>query len=503
MHLKFENLIKNKSLLDNITKMGFEDATQVQEESYPHLVAGSDVAGLAQTGTGKTAAFLIPFLERYLATQSEAEVEGVKPYDTWNDQNFVLVLTPTRELAEQIFERFNSLSEGLGLKSLSIIGGRDYESQTGVLSKGVQLVIATPGRLIDLQKQKALDLNACKTIIFDEADRMFDMGFRDDMCYILDRVPKSRQLMFFSATMNFEVLEVAYEYGSDPVEINIGKDSITAENIDHTMFHVGKDEKPKYLLSLIAKEKPKQIIVFSNFKRNIPKIEKFLNMNGIKAMGISSSLSQNQRSRVMDDFREGRIRALIATDVAARGLDVKGIDLVVNYEIPSEAEAYVHRIGRTGRAGESGKAYSLCTELDIASLSRVEDYLGEKVKNAWIEDSEFVKDFKAFPYRYDPKREFETVKNLKNERFDKKNKPTKKPYTKKHEPRDEKPKDFKARDSKPKDTKKTPQRKKKAHTAQPPKKVRVSKARKTSSRFKDFKPAKTKKSILARLFGWD
>lgn len=398
--MKFSELGLHPTVMAGVESSGFDECTPIQAAAIPHILAGRDLAGLAQTGTGKTAAFVLPIVHRIVSG-------GFKD---WRKPNFILVLVPTRELAEQVYENVNKFGSSSGIKATAIYGGTGYEGQKAALKSGVDFVVATPGRLIDLYKEHLVDLAQVRAIIFDEADRMFDMGFKDDMKYVLQRVPQDRQFLVFSATLNFDVLNTAYEFGANPVEVNVSRDQAKAENVVDEIFHVGQFDKPKFLLSLLLKYKPKQVIVFSNFKHNVERIAKFLSMNGVPALGISSLISQSQRTRVMELFRaeNNNQNILVATDVAARGLDIKGVDLVVNFELPDDAENYVHRIGRTGRAGAEGKAYSLVSDRDVEALQRIENYLGHKVTIGWIEDSELVKEFKAMPRdddRYDRKPE--------------------------------------------------------------------------------------------------
>ena len=253
-----------------------------------------------------------------------------------------------------------------------------------------------------MYKEHLVDLKQVRAIVFDEADRMFDMGFKDDMKYILQRVPRDRQFLVFSATLNFDVLNTAYQFGSEPVEINISRDQAKAENVKDQIFHVGNSEKPQHLLSLLKAHNPKQAIIFTNFKLNVEKITKFLVDNDIPAMAISSLLTQAQRNRVIEQFKaENHLNILVATDVAARGLDIKGVDLVINYELPMDSESYVHRIGRTGRAGTTGQAFSMVGEKDIESLSRIEDYLKHKVEVGYLENDQLIQEFKPFPDRFE------------------------------------------------------------------------------------------------------
>lgn len=402
--MKFSDLDLHPVLNASIQKLGFDEPTPIQEATIPPLLEGRDVAGLAQTGTGKTAAFLLPLMERIIRARENPEQlseedkakREARAFPEWRSNQFILVLVPTRELAEQVYENALKFIGESGLRAVSIYGGVAYDKQKEGLRQGVEFVIATPGRLIDLFKEHLLDLKQVRGIVFDEADRMFDMGFKDDMKFILQRVPKERQFLVFSATLNLDVLNTAYQFGANPVEVNVSRDQAKAENVDDKIFHVGQEEKGPHLLSLLRLHKPRQAIVFSNFKMNVPRIAQFLNDNGIPAVGISSLLTQSQRNRVMEQFKgESEHNVLIATDVAARGLDIKGVDMVVNFELPDDPENYVHRIGRTGRAGAKGLAFSLVSDRDIDALSRIEQYLKHKVDSGFLEEGELVKEYKA------------------------------------------------------------------------------------------------------------
>lgn len=399
--MKFSELQLHPILQANLDKINFSDCTPIQEQAIPLLRTGKDMSGLAQTGTGKTGAFLIPLIDRLLKAEkpdpSIADTPTV-PFNEWKKRQYILVLVPTRELCDQVWENAKKFLEGTGMSCTAIYGGTTYDKQIAALKAGVEFVIATPGRFIDLYKEHVADLGLVRAIVFDEADRMFDMGFKDDMKFILKRVPRDRQFLVFSATLNFEVLNVAYEYGADPVEINISRDQAKADNVKDYILHIGQEDKPKYLLSLIKKHNPKQAIIFSNFKHNVERIANFLTANGIPGMGISSLLTQGQRNRVMAQFKaENEKNILVATDLAARGLDILGVDLVLNFDLPEDAENYVHRIGRTGRAGQTGQAFSLVSDRDVESLQRIEEYLKHKVEAIWMEDAELATDFKPFP----------------------------------------------------------------------------------------------------------
>ncbi len=396
--MKYSDLNLDPRLFAAIEKLNYTEATAIQVQTIPLVLEGKDVAGLAQTGTGKTAAFLIPLIERILKTQTEPE--NPRAMKDWNVRSFVLILVPTRELADQINENVIKLADACGIKTYALYGGTGYDKQKEALRSGLQFIVSTPGRLIDLYKENFVDLKQVRAIVFDEADRMFDMGFKDDMKYILTRVPNDRQFLVFSATLNFDVLNTAYQFGSEPVEINISRDQAKAENVKDYILHLGDNEKTTYLLSLLKKENPKQVIIFTNFKHNVDRLAMFLLDNKIPAMGISSLMSQSQRTQVMEKFKaENDQNVLVATDVAARGLDITGVDVVINYEMPQDAESYVHRIGRTGRAGREGKAFSLISDRDIESLARVEDFTKKKIDAIYLEDLDLVKDFKPLKYQ--------------------------------------------------------------------------------------------------------
>ncbi len=403
--MKFTEFALHPSVQAGIDELGFVDCTPIQETSIPHILEGRDVAGLAQTGTGKTAAFLLPLMDRIVRSREPvnpdqpAEEKPNRPlFKNWRKSNFILVLVPTRELAEQVCENAAKLGKRSQLRAASIYGGTGYEAQKAALKSGVEFIVATPGRLIDLYKEHLVDLNQVRAVVFDEADRMFDMGFKDDMKYILRRIPQERQFLVYSATLNFDVLNTAYEFGANPVEVNVSRDQAKAENVVDEIFHVGQNEKPQILLSLIQKHQPRQVIVFSNFKHNIERVAKFLSANGVPALGISSLISQAQRTRIMEMFKDtsNDRNVLVATDLAARGLDIRGVDLVINYELPDDPENYVHRIGRTGRAGAEGRAFSLVSDRDVEALQRIESYLGHKVTIGWVDEADVVKEFKPY-----------------------------------------------------------------------------------------------------------
>ena len=397
--MKFEDFKFEKVISDSINEKGFTDCTPIQSASIPSILNGADLSGLAQTGTGKTAAYLLPLIDRILKSEVTEKPEAftdkewaLRRFENWGPTSFILVLVPTRELADQVQKSCEEVIATTDLKSVKVYGGEAYDKQINAIKDGVQFIFATPGRLIDLfKKEKIIDFKQVKAIVFDEADRMFDMGFKDDMKYILNRIPKDRQFLIFSATLNFEVLNVAYSHGASPVEVDVSRDSLTTDNVTDGIYHIGRDEKPQYLASLLKKENPRQAVVFSNFKIQVERLTQFLQSNGVQAMGISSLLTQAQRQRVIDKLKSKEENyILVATDVAARGLDIKEVDMVINFELPDDAENYVHRIGRTGRAGAKGVAYSLVCESDVESLKRIESYLDKKLPIEWMEESDLT-----------------------------------------------------------------------------------------------------------------
>jgi ATP-dependent RNA helicase RhlB len=316
-------------------------------------------------------------------------------------------MVPTRELAVQVEEEARILGSCMKLKSASFYGGVGYGGQQDLLKKGVDIIIGTPGRVIDLQESGTMDLSQVAFLVIDEADRMFDMGFYPDLRTLIKVLPKSedRQTMLFSATLNISVKNLAWEYTIDPKEITIEAENVTVDEIDQLLFHVSSDHKMKLLLSILAKEKPESLIVFCNTKRMSEVVAKRLKINGYEADFIIGDLPQSKRLQVIDSFKSGSLRMLVATDVAARGIDVDSLAMVINYDLPNEAENYVHRIGRTARAGKTGKAYSFCSEQDVYNLPAIERYVENKVPSCVPGEDDYAEDKSANVYirtdRYD------------------------------------------------------------------------------------------------------
>lgn len=390
--MSFRNFPLNETLIQNLEGMGYTAPTDIQSQIMPLVLEGKDVSGLSRTGTGKTAAFLIPTIHRL---------------STLPPDRIALCLAPTRELAQQIEQEAKRIAKDMNIETVSVVGGMSSEDQIQALKKGARLITGTPGRVIDLFKEKALLLSNVEILVFDEADRMFDMGFINDMHFILGKVNPTRQILLFSATMNFSVLNMSYEYNANPTEVNVSKDVLTATNIQQVLFHVGDKEKASALLAVAKKYAGESgtIIVFVNYKERVPWVAALLSKNGIPAQGLSSLLRQERRNRIITGFKKGEFRALVATDVASRGLDVDNISLVVNYHLPEEAATYVHRIGRTARAGKHGIAVAICSSEDAYNQMRVEEFLGNKIPVEWLTEEEVPKDFKI-PGRND-EREFD------------------------------------------------------------------------------------------------
>lgn len=413
--MKFTEFDLAPALLEELSKNKFTDSTTIQADSFKDIVSGGDVAGLAQTGSGKTLAYAIPVVDRIIRTINADEAYKDRMYDSWNKQAFVLILVPTRELAEQVRENVEMIASDL--KTATVYGGVPHKKQIEDIKAGADFVIATPGRLIDLFKDHVIDLGQVRTVVFDEADRLFDMGFSDDICYVLDRIPRERQFLAFSATLNLQVLQTCYEYGSDPKEIGEKGDSLKAPDVNDEIFHISRSEKPKYLYSILKKHNPKQVIVFSNLKKNVERISNFLNLNDFPSEAISSLISQDRRNKIIEKFKNsGELKVLVGTDLAARGLDIRNVDLVINYDLPSDAATYVHRIGRTGRAGDKGKAFGLVCEFDVEPLDRIQELLGEKIEIGWMDDEDLINPPKRFPSESPRNKSYNNYKDRKDKR---------------------------------------------------------------------------------------
>ena len=385
--MNFSNCNLDINLLRGLEEACYIECTPVQEQVIAAGADGSDLYVQSQTGTGKTAAYLVTLMQRMLSAAPES-------------RHPALILVPTRELAVQVEEEACRLGKYTGLRIASFYGGVGYRQQEEVLKKGVDLIIGTPGRVIDLEKSKTMQLGNIGFLVVDEADRMFDMGFYPDLRSLLAVLPKAeaRQTMLFSATLNTWVKNLAWEYTVDAKEITIDADSVTVEEINQKLFHVAADQKISLLLGILHNEKPENAIIFCNTKKTAEIIAKRLRINGYAAEFLIGDLPQPKRLQIIDSFKAGKLACLVATDVAARGIDINDLAMVINYDLPNEAENYVHRIGRTARAGKTGTAYSLCSEQDVYALPDIEKYIEAKIPVIIPGDEDFQKDCSAGRY---------------------------------------------------------------------------------------------------------
>ena len=380
--IKFREFKLDNRLLRILDEIGFRECTPVQAECLPLILEGHDIAGQAQTGTGKTAAFLLSTIH-FLITKKTANNRNLR----------AVIIAPTRELAIQIHKDAEILNRYCGLKIGLVYGGVDYEKQQERLINGVDILIGTPGRLIDYFKQGVFNFKFVEVVVLDEADRMFDLGFISDIRYILRRMPKpeKRLNMLFSATLSYRVMELAYEHMNDPVLVKINPEKITADNVNQTLYHVANNEKIPLLIGLLKCTKTTRTIVFVNTKKVAEKVWSYLEGNEIHAAVLSGDVPQKKRQRLFSEFSTGDLKVLVATDLAARGLHIPDVSHVFNYDLPQNAEDYVHRIGRTARAGASGDAVSFACEDYVYSLMDIESFIGYQIPIAAITEGSLRK----------------------------------------------------------------------------------------------------------------
>jgi ATP-dependent RNA helicase RhlE len=367
--MTFNELNLISPILKALETEGYKNPTPIQEQSIPILLQGKDLLGCAQTGTGKTAAFAIPILQLLDAAHAERNHKAIK----------VLVLTPTRELAIQIADSFAAYGRNLSLKHTVIFGGVPQGAQVQTLQRGVDILVATPGRLLDLIGQRYISLKDIGIFVLDEADRMLDMGFIHDVRRVVALLPQKRQTLFFSATMPPEIQKLANSILVNPEKVEVTPVSSTADTVTQSVYFVDKKDKKKLLEYVLEDKKIERVLVFTRTKHGADKVVKDLNKHGVTAEAIHGNKSQNARQRALNNFKDGKIRVLVATDIAARGIDVDLLSHVINYEIPEVPETYVHRIGRTGRAGASGIALSFCEEEEKADWRNIIKLIGKQV----------------------------------------------------------------------------------------------------------------------------
>ncbi len=368
--MKFEQLNLIEPLLKAVQKKGYLVPTPIQEKAIPLVLRGNDIFGCAQTGTGKTAAFALPILQLLAEDAPRHHRRQIR----------ALILSPTRELASQISAEIVSYATGLDIRQLTVYGGVGQFPQTQVLQKGIDILVATPGRLLDLMQQGFINLSQVEFFVLDEADRMLDMGFVHDIKRVITKLPTRRQTLLFSATAPEEIKKLAASLLSNPVHLDITPMVATPVLVTHSVYHVEKENKKLLLAHVLRDEKVTQALVFTRTKRSADRVVKDLNRNGISAESIHGDKSQGARERALKSFKNHSIRVLVATDIASRGIDVDKLSHVINFEIPEEAETYVHRIGRTGRAGQNGIALSFCAENERPYLNNIHKLMKRNIQ---------------------------------------------------------------------------------------------------------------------------
>lgn len=372
--MTFKDLHIAEPVLKALMNKKYEKPTPIQEQAIPHALAGRDILGLAQTGTGKTAAFAIPIIQQLLSLSSGNKKREIK----------ALILTPTRELAIQIDECFTEYSKYTELRNTVIFGGVNQRSQVDELKRGTDILIATPGRLLDLIAQKYIQLDNIRHFVLDEADRMLDMGFIHDIKRIIPLLPAKKQILFFSATMPVSIATLSKSILSNPIRVEVVPASTAAKDVEQHLYYVEKQQKNELLINLLNQELNKTVLVFSRTKHGADKIARKLNVNGIDCEAIHGNKTQGARQRALTNFKSGKTRVIIATDIASRGIDITDLGLVINYDLPDVAETYIHRIGRTGRAGRSGVAISFCSTEEKTMIRDIQKLTGKKLNTLLI-----------------------------------------------------------------------------------------------------------------------
>lgn len=373
--MSFSKLGLSDPILKAVSEAGYSKPTDIQKQAIPIILAGRDLIAAAQTGTGKTASFVLPMLQKLDSTEGELRSKSIR----------ALILTPTRELAVQVEANVAQYAKYLNLSSLAVYGGVDSEAQKARLEEGIDILVATPGRLLDMAYQRALYFDDLEILVLDEADRMLDMGFIDDLNKIIDRLPSERQSLLFSATLTDDIRYLADTVYDDAAEISIAPNKKTTPKINQWLITVDKDNKSALLSHLINDQQWDQALIFVEKKHSSAKLVEQLGKRGITADSIHSGRSQAVREQILEDFKSGKLKFLVATGIAARGIDIDDLSRVVNYDLPYPAEDYIHRIGRTGRAGASGEAISLVSKDDFKNLCAIESLLGKIIPRKEIE----------------------------------------------------------------------------------------------------------------------
>ncbi len=377
--MKFEDYSISYEIKKNLAKQGFRRPTDIQFKAIPPVLKGEDVLAIAQTGTGKTAAFAIPVIHKIQQAKKQQHTSGIS----------CLVMAPTHELAQQITGVFKELANNTGVRITGIIGGVEQEPQIAKLEKGVDILVATPGRLFDLVSQGHLKLYAVKTLILDEADHMLDLGFIKDINDLIRFLPNKRQTLFFSATINPKIKKLAYSLVSKPIRIQVSPKDPVAKNIEHKVAFIEMDDKRAFLERLVTENPEAKILVFVRTKVRAERVKKAMERVNIFGDTIHSDKTQDERNQTFTSFKSGELKLLIATDVSARGIDIPNVDFVVNYDLPEVAENYVHRVGRTGRANKKGQAVSFCSSEEKEMLKEIESFLDKEIMVLEIEQKDY------------------------------------------------------------------------------------------------------------------
>jgi ATP-dependent RNA helicase RhlE len=373
--MNFENLNLHPGIMTGVRELGYTELTPIQKESIPSILQGKDIIGLAQTGTGKTAAFVLPILQRLMKAPRR--------------QVGAAIITPTRELAEQINVVINGLAKHTGLNSIAVYGGTNIEQQIRVLYKGVEIVVACPGRLLDHLWRGSIDLSNLEILVIDEADRMFDMGFLPDIHKILKCLLKPRQTLLFSATMPQDIRKLVKEVMHNPVTVQIGQKAPAAA-VSHSLYPIKQHLKTSLLTEILYRLESKSVLVFTRTKHRAERIARQLKTAGFRVASLQGDLSQPRRQAALDSFRSGSVNILVATDIAARGIDILHISHVINYDMPENIDAYIHRIGRTGRVNNNGDAITFVTSADTAMVNAIEHILNKKIERRMLEKFDYT-----------------------------------------------------------------------------------------------------------------
>jgi len=376
--MRFDNYNFSRELKHNLENLGYKKPTDIQYKSIPPILKGEDVLAIAQTGTGKTAAYAIPVIQ-LLGGRGKPGAHGIR----------CVVMVPTHELAIQVTEVFELLGQGTFLRILGLIGGVEQDPQIEGLKKGVDILIATPGRMFDLESQGHISFANVEILVLDEADHMLELGFIHDMRYLIKKIPRRRQTLFFSATINEHIKDLAYSLVQKAVRIHISPKDPVSKNINHSVAYIEMDDKRFFLERIIKENQDSKVLVFVRTKIRAERVCKALERVGISSETIHGSKDQNQRSLAMNQFKEGRNKILIATDISARGIDIPDVEFVINYDLPEESENYVHRVGRTGRGTKKGIAISFCSPQEKEILTEIEGFLNKEISVIEIKPTEY------------------------------------------------------------------------------------------------------------------